>query len=76
MAWSGMRHCRPPPWQPAVDKAPWPPCSTPLPRVLQATGFLIFISVRLLLAGRTILLTVSPMLRGVVRRGSSAQPGS
>lgn len=43
---------------------------------LQATGFLIFISVRVLLAGRTIVLTVAPMLGGLVRRGSSAQPGS
>lgn len=44
--------------------------------VMQATGFLIFISVRVLLAGRTILLTVAPMLRGLVRRGHSAPSSS
>lgn len=57
-------------------------CHTPFTRAtlvrpcLQATGFLIFISVRVLLAGRTILLTVAPMLRGLVRRGHSAPSSS
>jgi len=35
---------------------------------VQATGFLIFISVRVLLATRTILLTVAPLLMGLLRR--------
>lgn len=36
---------------------------------LQATGFLVFISVRLGLALRTLLLTAAPLLKGLTRRG-------
>jgi hypothetical protein len=35
---------------------------------LQATGFLTFISVRMLLAGRTVVLTVAPVMGGLLRK--------
>lgn len=35
--------------------------------IIQATGFLIFITVRLVLAGRTLLLTVGPFAAGLLR---------
>jgi hypothetical protein len=34
---------------------------------LQAAGFLTFISIRLLLAGRTILLTLAPLIKDALR---------